>query len=142
MLARRGFSPQVESQNSSVRRFVRDVEVDWRTLRDWRERQRAMKTNIKALPRQWALALSATLWLILAAWAVGATSAAHAAPEAAPWCAAMGGQSGAWDCSYYTFEQCMATARGLGNMCAPNPYAARIKARSPQRRSPKRPGAE
>jgi len=44
--------------------------------------------------------------------------------QAAPWCAAMGGSFGGWDCSYYTFEQCMATARGLGNFCSPNPRAA------------------
>jgi hypothetical protein len=34
----------------------------------------------------------------------------------------MGGDWG-FDCSYYTFEQCMATARGLGNSCSPNPRA-------------------
>jgi len=37
-----------------------------------------------------------------------------------PWCAYMGGDFG-FDCSYYTFEQCMETARGLGNYCSPNP---------------------
>jgi hypothetical protein len=41
--------------------------------------------------------------------------------QAAPWCAATGGFGSAWDCSYYTFEQCMATARGLSNYCAQNP---------------------
>jgi hypothetical protein len=40
--------------------------------------------------------------------------------QLAPWCAYMGGQYG-FDCSYFTFEQCMATARGLGNHCSPNP---------------------
>ncbi len=38
------------------------------------------------------------------------------------WCANMGGGWG-FDCSYFTFEQCMATARGLGNSCSPNPNA-------------------
>jgi Protein of unknown function (DUF3551) len=37
-----------------------------------------------------------------------------------PWCAYMGGDFG-FDCSYYTFAQCMETARGLGNYCLPNP---------------------
>jgi len=60
---------------------------------------------------------------------------AHAGSQAAPWCAAMGGQSSAWDCSYYTFEQCMATARGLSNMCAPNPRAQYLDERLRQRRS-------
>jgi len=44
--------------------------------------------------------------------------------QLAPWCAAMGGNSGGWDCSYYSLEQCMATARGLGGYCSPNPRAA------------------
>jgi hypothetical protein len=43
-------------------------------------------------------------------------------PQSAPWCAAMGGSWG-FDCSYFTFDQCMATARGLGNYCSPNPNA-------------------
>jgi uncharacterized protein DUF3551 len=42
--------------------------------------------------------------------------------QAAPWCANMGGGYG-FDCSYRTFDQCMATARGLGNFCTPNPRA-------------------
>jgi Protein of unknown function (DUF3551) len=37
-----------------------------------------------------------------------------------PWCAYMGGDFG-FECSYYTFEECMETARGLGNYCLPNP---------------------
>ncbi|HEY1364410.1 MAG TPA: DUF3551 domain-containing protein [Xanthobacteraceae bacterium] len=40
--------------------------------------------------------------------------------QLAPFCAFMGGSSG-FDCSYYTFEQCMETARGLGGYCSPNP---------------------
>jgi hypothetical protein len=41
--------------------------------------------------------------------------------QTAPWCAYMGGRDGGYDCGYYTFEQCMATARGLGGSCMPNP---------------------
>ena len=44
--------------------------------------------------------------------------------QLAPWCAYLGGLGGGFDCSYYTFEQCMATARGLGGWCSPNPGAA------------------
>ena len=40
--------------------------------------------------------------------------------QLAPFCAFLGGSSG-FDCSYYTFEQCMETARGLGGYCSPNP---------------------
>ncbi|MCC6776382.1 MAG: DUF3551 domain-containing protein [Hyphomicrobiales bacterium] len=43
--------------------------------------------------------------------------------QRAPWCAYLGGSSSAYDCSYFTFEQCMATARGLGGFCAQNPRA-------------------
>lgn len=43
--------------------------------------------------------------------------------QLAPFCAFLGGSSG-FDCSYYTFEQCMETARGLGGYCSPNPRLA------------------
>ena len=63
---------------------------------------------------------------VLAGTAAFATSSfAQAAwRQAAPWCANMGGGYG-FDCSYFTFDQCMATARGLGNFCTPNPRAQR-----------------
>jgi hypothetical protein len=52
---------------------------------------------------------------------VAMVGSAHAIPpQSAPWCANMGGGWG-FDCSYFTFDQCMATARGLGNYCSPNP---------------------
>ena len=54
----------------------------------------------------------------------GLLDSRNAAMAAAPWCAYMGGFSGSFDCSYYTFEQCMATARGLGGRCQPNPVVA------------------
>ena len=38
-----------------------------------------------------------------------------------PWCAFdSGGASGATNCGFTTFEQCMETARGLGSLCQPN----------------------
>jgi Protein of unknown function (DUF3551) len=61
-------------------------------------------------------------------------SAAAARWQRAPWCAYLGGFGGNFDCSYYTFEQCMATARGLGGYCSPNPYAvAQEPYRKPRR---------
>jgi hypothetical protein len=54
--------------------------------------------------------------------------------QLAPWCAAMGGRDGGYDCGYYTFEQCMATARGLGGNCAPNPRVAFDPYKQPQPR--------
>ena len=38
-----------------------------------------------------------------------------------PWCAINSdGLSGATNCGFTTFEQCMATARGLGSFCQPD----------------------
>ena len=54
-------------------------------------------------------------------------------PRPAPWCANLGGRDGGWDCGYYTFEQCMATARGLGGSCAPNPRALAAPKPPPRR---------
>jgi hypothetical protein len=53
--------------------------------------------------------------------------------QLAPWCAYLGGLSGSFDCSYYSLEQCLATARGLGNYCSPNPRAAYLPPRPPRR---------
>jgi Protein of unknown function (DUF3551) len=53
--------------------------------------------------------------------------------QTAPWCANMGGRDGGWDCGYYTFDQCMATARGLGGSCAPNPRALAAPKPAPRR---------
>ena len=53
--------------------------------------------------------------------------------QLAPWCANLGGRDGGYDCGYYTFEQCMATARGLGGSCAPNPRASYQPDRQPRR---------
>jgi hypothetical protein len=38
----------------------------------------------------------------------------------APWC--QKGRGGGMDCSYYTFEQCLVTTRGLGTHCYENPF--------------------
>jgi hypothetical protein len=42
--------------------------------------------------------------------------------QAAPWCAWFTGYSYNYDCSYFTFEQCLATIRGVGGYCARNVY--------------------
>ena len=40
-----------------------------------------------------------------------------------PWCTTGAGHEfGARNCGFTTFEQCMATARGNGQMCEPNPF--------------------
>jgi hypothetical protein len=43
--------------------------------------------------------------------------------DAAPFCAYSGGVRGGYEsCGYYTFEQCLATVRGLGGFCMRNPH--------------------
>ncbi len=79
-------------------------------------------------PRKSLLALHVALVTVALAGAVDARSAAQAG-RAAPWCAAQGGLGGGFDCSYYSFEQCMETARGLGNFCTPNPLSDRVQHR-------------
>ena len=37
-----------------------------------------------------------------------------------PWCAYYSGRSGGTNCGFISFEQCMATARGLGSFCYRN----------------------
>jgi hypothetical protein len=72
---------------------------------------------------------------LAAAMAVATVAPAHAIPpQSAPWCANMGGSWG-FDCSYFTFDQCMATARGLGNSCSPNPNAYILIPRNKKARS-------
>ncbi len=69
-----------------------------------------------------ALGLAIAFGAILVA--LDATSAARADwRQAAPWCAYLGGGWG-YDCSYHTLAQCLATARGLGGHCSPNPRLA------------------
>jgi hypothetical protein len=40
----------------------------------------------------------------------------------APWCVNMSFQGGIRDCSYYTLEQCMESARGVSNQCERNSW--------------------
>ena len=30
--------------------------------------------------------------------------------------------AGSWDCSYYSMQQCLASASGLNGSCGPNPF--------------------
>ena len=49
-------------------------------------------------------------------------SAQRAEAQNYPWCAyyGSGDDGGGTNCGFITFEQCMATARGLGSNCQPN----------------------
>lgn len=71
-----------------------------------------------------ALNMAAALGAVIGATVLDAWTPATADRRPpAPWCAFLGTLVGASDCGYYTFEQCMATARGLGGYCTPNPWA-------------------
>jgi hypothetical protein len=51
-----------------------------------------------------------------------APGSAHAAPYW-PWCSRYDwARSGAFQCAFVSFEQCMETVRGLGGFCYMNPY--------------------
>jgi hypothetical protein len=89
------------------------------------------------LCRLLALKIAIALCAVAGAGVLDARTAATAGWQQrapAPWCAALGGRDGGYDCGYYTFEQCMATARGLGGNCAPNPRVAFDPYRQPQPR--------
>jgi Protein of unknown function (DUF3551) len=58
---------------------------------------------------------------------VAALLAADARPSAAmviyPWCASYSGRGmGAENCGFVNFNQCLATVRGVGGFCKPNPW--------------------
>ena len=81
-----------------------------------------------------ALHVAIALGTVAGAGVLDARTAARADwQQLAPWCAALGGRDGGNDCGYYTFEQCMATARGLGGYCSPNPRVAYDPYRQPRR---------
>jgi hypothetical protein len=81
-----------------------------------------------------ALKIAVALGAIAGAGLFDARNAATAGSrQPAPWCAYLGGFDGGFDCGYYTFEQCMATARGLGGRCQPNPSVAQNPDRQPRR---------
>ena len=69
--------------------------------------------------------LAVALGFLIAAFALASHSSAQAQTRVPTWCAYMGGQFG-FDCGFYSFEQCMETARGLGNYCTPNPRAQAV----------------
>jgi len=59
---------------------------------------------------------------ILAATAAAIASGTPAAAQNYPWCAQYSGGSmgGGRNCGFVSFEQCMATVRGIGGFCSQN----------------------
>jgi Protein of unknown function (DUF3551) len=51
-----------------------------------------------------------------------ALTASPAAAQGRAWCLYENNSRGAVTCSFYTFEQCLATRSGVGGSCGANPY--------------------
>ena len=68
-------------------------------------------------------AMRGSLWALMAIGAFAAIGAAPAAAASSPYCIKgcdFGG--GAGDCSFSSYQQCLATASGRDASCATNPY--------------------
>ena len=61
------------------------------------------------------------LLIIVGAFAAVVCIAKPAEARDYPWCAYYGPTFGATNCGWATFEQCLATVRGIGGSCGPNP---------------------
>ena len=57
----------------------------------------------------------------LAALIAGLMTAPSAQAREYPWCAIYAGNSGVQNCGFVTFQQCLATIRGMGGFCQRNP---------------------
>ena len=64
--------------------------------------------------------------IVLALVTLVAALAADLRPsEARPWypfCATYQNRSGITECSFYTYQQCLATVSGIGGFCSNNPF--------------------
>jgi Protein of unknown function (DUF3551) len=60
-----------------------------------------------------------------------------ATPAAAQgtWCAEDYGPSGYRNCGYYSFQQCLAGASGVGGFCYPSPWASSATVAEPRQRT-------
>ena len=71
---------------------------------------------------------------------IGLATLAHTHSAAAqsaydyPWCALHADRSGAQSCYYTSYQQCMATLRGIGGTCIRSPY---YRGASPGERRPR-----
>ena len=67
-------------------------------------------------------------YLLAAAAAVTLSTLVPAAPASAaieyPWCAQYGGRAGGRNCGFTSYQQCMATVRGMGGFCERNLFYA------------------
>ena len=84
-------------------------------------------------PRLLVLKVAVALGTTLGAGMLDLRNVAQADWQLAPWCAYLGGFGGNFDCAYYSLEQCLETARGLGGYCSPNPRAVYRPNQRPRR---------
>jgi hypothetical protein len=79
------------------------------------------------------------VWALLVLGGIGAIDATPAAAKDYPYCIrGCDFGSGLGDCSFSTYQQCMATASGLVATCAPNPYFNQRTDLQPNRSSRRR----
>jgi hypothetical protein len=55
------------------------------------------------------------------------------------WCAEYSLNSGLTECAFFTFEQCLASVRGVGGYCIPSPYVVFGEGQRSPHRSVRRP---
>ncbi len=78
------------------------------------------------------------LLIVLGILAGGAAIGTRAQAQNYPWCAYYNVGDEAINCGFVTFEQCLATVRGIGGTCAPNQqYRPVAPSRGVHRRSKK-----
>jgi hypothetical protein len=80
--------------------------------------------------------IRAALVTLAAFWTMIVIDARPSAAEVIrPWCAQYtGSRSGATNCGFTSYEQCMMTARGAGATCVQNPWYLQYGGRGPARR--------
>jgi hypothetical protein len=64
---------------------------------------------------------------------IGATTTSA---DAAPWCACY--DFSTYNCGFHSYEQCLATIRGVGGYCSPNRYEGYAGNPQHPRRKPRR----
>ena len=67
---------------------------------------------------------------------LGDTGASQA--QTYPWCASYNDKYGSRNCGFVSFEQCLATVRGIGGFCTQNPWFEPGLADPRLRRKPRR----
>lgn len=82
--------------------------------------------------------LSIMFFAVAALYVAGAATANAQSKGPKPWCIANGAfGAGSMDCTYWTLQQCLASASGAGGVCRENPVLLWQKRDATERRSPR-----